>query len=835
MPLTDKLLWLTDAPPYLICFVPVVDRLAQLLERYPQHFKGLQLPTSGSIRAWSDAARNEISSWPDKYHELGRHLNKSGIEASRRASGYQHPLMGFGFTFWGTYSILLITKDELSDQQDLVEGFDQTVAACLAIALKYNIEEGYESYLKMVFQVDDFTIANADMSDNRKRVVVASKGIFRLQQLIGPPKKFLLLANPKITCTALADAFDDWIDELKRRRSPGEDGAEHIQTSTFLSGIYKLLIEKPLHKRKATDSESEAELTDRKALEQEHDTENKKAEYIRSLPLMQSLLAGGHTTYLPSMPIEFQDLISELDEQVELDEQADPLFHAPTPEDFKTADDFDIAIEELLEPLPYDAHQLDYQEQEQDEDTLKATTINEVDFRKRLAERQLTRVSNVGLDARVALANFLQCEIQRTDAYGAAARIIATSWVTGRQLSNILTQHFLPETEGHWGNTNFIVDFIDDLMILRVHRPKAYPINSPSAYQVSDQISLPDVLGIGEAICFQGILDKNEFDGQLSKTLRELLAKIDSLFEITLSQLQNMLAETMIAIEGNGCTAVLITDISDKSLKINRHYLTPRAKTVAQAYTNAVCQMLGHKPFLVENAYYENRGHHKYVGMHMCPHIETVTSTIKQLHSYHPIPTHWRLAHNQITLATVMLLAFAIGARDALAFNPNGFEVINGNAMCHYLEKGEMRVICLPPQLALQLKSYDEHMIVLQELWFAETKRKEIHSDLFFLFDSSGFPSKLHPKSLPEYLLEFGIDYDTPLNGLRRMLFTELYETRHFGSELDVFIGHGSLGRRPWDELSGMRVASISIVADQIRQLLIDHGWPLFKGCGYVP
>ena len=53
---TDKLLYVTAAAPSLFCFIPAMDRLAELLEGYPEYFVGLDIPHPQQIRDWSVVA-----------------------------------------------------------------------------------------------------------------------------------------------------------------------------------------------------------------------------------------------------------------------------------------------------------------------------------------------------------------------------------------------------------------------------------------------------------------------------------------------------------------------------------------------------------------------------------------------------------------------------------------------------------------------------------------------------------------------------------------------------------------------------------------------------------
>ena len=536
--------------------------------------------------------------------------------------------------------------------------------------------------------------------------------------------------------------------------------------------------------------------------------------------------ADSYPTFLPTTRIEFRNEEEVLE---------GPIFSEPTDVDLTFAQDNDLAIEEVVELLPYEVDKLDFEDQEQDEHTLKVVTINAADFRRRMAERQPTRVSYVGLDARYGLAVYLQANMMGQGNDSAASILIALAWVTGRDVEK-LSSHLInigadEEVETLPDYYTVALNLNDRRLWIRLNQPDVYPVNSVNARQTKRWINVPDFMDVLKYVkaLDQNVINEVELGGALARHL----VCIQKQFGISTGQIQNMLAETLIANEGHGCTAMLLTEVSTKSRLINLHYLSPRRDCVIDAYRDAMVEMLG-----LPNEHFTKKGNRSddFVGLHMCPSEASVHDAIHTLASV-PIDTgEWQKAHNQIVLATIMLLAASVGVRDALSLNPNAFEIFNGFGVCHYVEKSEMRVVYLPKLVIDQLLAYDEHHAVLNKIWRLTHSSDEIHPDLFFLFDDEGHPATFHPKSFSRYVEAFGVDFDMPLNGLRRLIFTRLYEMRDFGPYLDIFIGHATEGLRPWVQQSGARMSELSRIAKKIDDLLnFELNWPIVRGCSNAP
>lgn len=818
---TAALLALTDASPYLICFIPAIDRLADLIEKFPEAFSTINIPNPHQLRAWTKQARHEISGCSLELRELAEHVNKSGQEASKRGSGRTvHPLKQFGMLRWGTYTALLITKQSTDTIDEVVDGFDQVAAHVIALAIRYNIEFGYASYFERARAKDESSII-FESNPYCSRIANAAQGLLRLQQMHGPTSFFRKLAQKDASTDELLCVLSEMVEYLSTKRGLGEDLKEHINTSSKLAYIVSLFNEKSPTKKSPNKSED-----DKDSEEPDLDGADLKAKEekvnLDSLQGLKSLIdADSYPTFLPTIPIEFIDL--EADE--------DPVFSQPTDEDIQFANDNDLAIAEVVAQLPYSLDELDFDEQEQDEQTLTALTVNASDYRRRLAERQPTRISYVGIDARMDFARYLVQQIQRPDARGSASLLVALAWLFGRSPEKLSGQLVViddrTDPEKLPSHLALALQPSSSCIWLQLNRPTVYPENSADARQTNRWLALPDVLGINLTIDEKSTL---KIDATaLGSALAETLAEIKSSFGISRSQLINMLSETLISQEGHGCTAALIAQVNDLSLNINLHYLSPLARHVVRAYSSAVVTLLG-----LESTPEVGVQQSGFVGMHMCPAEESVINAIRDLATYSGAAGQWRKTHNQITLATMMLLAISLGARDALAYDPNAFEVINGWGVSHYREKGEMRVVVLPKILIEQLRKYDIHMAVVRQLWLSETGSEEPSKDLFFIFDAAGQPSTFHPKSFSRYLEDFGINYQTPLNGLRRLIFTHLYE-HNVGPALDIFIGHAVEGRRPWAKISGARLEPLAAIARLINENLCEMGWPVVSGCGHVP
>ena len=532
--------------------------------------------------------------------------------------------------------------------------------------------------------------------------------------------------------------------------------------------------------------------------------------------------SDSYPTFLPTTRIDFRNEEEALE---------GPIFNEPTDDDLTFAQDNDLAIEEVVELLPYQIDELDFEDQEQDEHTLNVVTMNAADFRRRLAERQPTRVSYVGLDARYDLAVYLHANMMGQGDDSAASILIALAWITGRDVKKLSSQLInIGEDEEVETLPNYYtvaLNLNDRRLWIRLNQPDVYPVNSVNARQTKRWINVPDFMDV---LKYAKALDQNAVNAvELREALDRQLADIQNQFGVSTGQIQNMLAETLIAHEGHGCTAALLTDVSDMSLRVNLHYLSPRRECVIDAYSDAMIEMLG-----LPNEHFTKKGNRSddFVGLHMCPSDASVHAAIHTLASASIDTGEWQKAHNQIVLATIMLLAVSVGVRDALSLNPNAFEILNGYGICHYVEKNEIRVVYLPKSVIQQLIAYDEHRAVLKKIWCLTHADDEIHPDLFFLFDEEGHPTTFHPKSFSKYIEAFGVDYDMPLNGLRRLIFSRLYEMGQFGPYLDIFIGHATEGRRPWAQLSGARISELSLMAKEVDDLLrYEFEWPIVRGC----
>ncbi len=829
--LTDKLLHLTDASAYLVCFIPAIDRLAQLIEEYPVPFSSLDIPSCDDMRSWTKAAREEISRWPLENRPLGEHLNKSGVEASQKAAGLmQHPMKGYGMWFHGTYAALLITKSKKRSAPLILQGFDHVSAWVLAITIKYNLLVDWSKYFEKVNHKNLQEYTQLNKNSFQSRAASAAQGLVRLQQMCGPYEDFIKLADKNKNAQDLSSILSKIVNFLADKRSFGDDEYEHQTTISHIQKIIRLLDERPAPNSKTSkdsDPDTEDDLEEQVKIEAEDKCPTNKKVSLAGLTGYKSLIdSDSYPTFLPTISIEYRDEVEVAD---------DPLFTEPTDEDLDFARDNDLAIEEVVELLPYQVDELDFEDQEQDEHTLNVVTINAADFRRRLAERQPTRISYIGLDARIGLADYLQENMKINGVEAAASILISLAWATGRNLKKLSNQLINIEADEEVDSLppyyTVAMNLKDGRLWVRLNQPDVYPVNSVNARQTKRWIRLPDFFDV---LKYSKSIDQNALDGDaLGEALYRQLADIEKQFCISKSQIQNMLAETLISHEGHGCTAALLTDVSDMSLRVNLHYLSPRRQCVIEAYNDAMIEILGLPTELWTKAKYRPDD---FVGMHMCPKESSVHTAIHTLASFPIDIGQWQKVHNQIVLATIMLLAVSVGTRDALSLHLNAFEVFNRYGVCHYVEKSETRVVYLPKLVIEQLTAYDEHRAVLKKIWFLTHSDHEIHPDLFFLFDEEGHPVTFHPKSFSRYIEAFRVDYDMPLNGLRRLIFTRLYEMGKFGPYLDIFIGHATEGRRPWAQLSGARISELSLIAKEINDFLsFELNWPIVRGCCNVP
>lgn len=225
---TDRLLHLTGASAYLVCFIPAIDRLADLVETYPVAFMGLGIPSSEEMRAWTKAAREEMSAWPNEYRELALHINKSGVEASQKAIGkLQHPLKGYGMWSHGTYAALLVTKSTKNSAAVILQGFDHVSAWLLAITIKYNLTVKWSKYLEKVNHKNLQEYMQLNNGLFQSRAADAAQGLVRLQQMHGPYEQFRKLADKNNNAQGLSSVLSEIVCLLADKKSLGKDENEH--------------------------------------------------------------------------------------------------------------------------------------------------------------------------------------------------------------------------------------------------------------------------------------------------------------------------------------------------------------------------------------------------------------------------------------------------------------------------------------------------------------------------------------------------------------------------------------------------------------------------------
>lgn len=243
---SSDLIRLINPSPYMVCFIPAVDRLADLFERYPNAFANVQVPTPSELRSWTSSARQAIAHWSSPDRALGAHLNKSGIAASKRQDGTtQHPLKNFGLWEYGCHAALIITKPTEQLNTVLGEGFDHLSAWVIGYGLRYNI--------RFTGQSSPLSSSSSERSVYFDRLVKASVALTRLQAMEGPTWLFKQLSDTKLNPDLIVEIFEGLIDRIYDKKSTGEDPKEHIKTAEQMRGFTRLFSEKPPPKKVASD------------------------------------------------------------------------------------------------------------------------------------------------------------------------------------------------------------------------------------------------------------------------------------------------------------------------------------------------------------------------------------------------------------------------------------------------------------------------------------------------------------------------------------------------------------------------------------------------------
>lgn len=795
---SPHLLHLLWVPPEPRCLLAAVERLADLYERHPDCFTVITLPKPRELKAWSHTVKTIIRDLPkDQQSVVATMTRADPLEVIQQKEwGGTHPAYGY-ISGFPVYSSLLVTPPPLSQS---IPGFDRLAALLIGQGLADHLEVDESAYIDYV---QSFAVAKASKHTNSKiqppdpplaaiqRLREGDRAVRTLQRAEGLDALFDALSISETTAEA-AKAVDEFATKLA---SAGEAGRIKGQ----LLGLARTLRDQPIREvKRRTGTKSSSTSGTRP-----------KPEDIEGLAAhldMERL-----STYLSIGQIEANPLLT-------LSIPIPPPVPTPKPDDIDLV--IDLPDVEVNGPPEIEVTQIDFEEQEE-EATLEAWTHRRAEMMRRLAELQPFNLDYVPIDTRLALLADLRRTIERQGHESYPAQLLLTSLATGRAPTTL---------SGRIQVTAAAPDFLtvseETILVIQQNPPRIHtrinqvPLKNTdyaNTRAVSTWLCLPDVFGLASMPQPEPAASQPapfDFDGLVSH------------LSLRSSQVWQMLPKWMHQQEGEFSTAVLITDWAPENAAVNLHYLTPKASVVATRYLNGITSLLD-LPLQAEDqaTCQEQIG---WIGIPTCPTQELLEHAIDTLREP-PTDGDFRKLHNHMALNTIMMLSYAIGQRHAIDIVVGGIELLRDN-LAYFKEKGGRRLVVLPEHLAQQLKTYDLHRSVTEAVYLAQTGAESLHQHLFFLFDADGNPTAFKPGSFGKYLEALGGQFSCQLNALRRLVFTDLYETGKFGSVIDHYIGHASEGRRPFAEMSGVRMQSLRSVAMHVNDRLLELNWPIAMG-----
>lgn len=796
------------APPNILCLRAAARRLAILITVLPEQFSELHsrgLPTRDQLLDWINWLEADLygRSSPS---DLEKSVAISPVEALQRANGQsvRHPLSGYGMSEFSIFSLLLITPpvDDMGS-----EGFDRIVAWVTVIGIAEHLGVSLDDYLRFADRFHQYKLDEPEGTSwvkiapfqlrKQGRLDNARRGIATLQQ-----SEFL---SPVIAQAVHADNLDEIImiiEEAIYKMPTLSDGrpskeAGHIKSLLTLLNDSEVR-ERTLRQTKTKDPTSEA-----------------KDKASRSNTLSRTSMSTGlrDGTYytLDSLFLE-----SEAQE-----EPADSIPVYESEEEDEWEDDLP---EVEQRGLPVQEITQVEREAQLEPGTLQVWSQNKLDFTRRLAEYQPYGLDYVCMDIRKEvvrkLSNLLNANVPEPKRVGAS--FILACIISGRRISGLLrgVLHHDDLAPGISDDLLIIVNMASNTLWLRVNKPELKTAPAPSSIVPGEWIALADNFGLTRTLRPLSATEQLTIRPVIDEILLELLGP----YQLKLEQLTQMLPRTMLEREGNFCTASLLTDWSAGNIAVNRHYLTPTSVTVAKRHVAALQSMLDLEGLSIPEQ------PETFVGHPNTPAVSEVERIIQELSR---VTTSMSLEqrHNQIAIHTIILLSLSIGLRATVNIEPGGIQLLDKN-IAHFTEKGFTRLVCLPELLAEQLVAYQQHLSLLDEIWQRRHGAKP-HSNLFFIFDKNGTPEPFAPGRLNEYLLDLGVVSDIDVRGLRRMVFTWLYEHGGFGRAIDHFISHAVNGSQAFVLHSGVQIGDLHKIAMFINEKLNAMHFPISPGINH--
>lgn len=801
------------APPNILCLRAAAKRLAELMKLLPTEFEALcakGLPSQSQVSNWVIRLERRLQGTTNP-SALDQAIVISPVEALTRPSGQQvrHPLSRYAMSEFSIYSLLLITPP-LDDVGRA--GFDRIAAWAVLFGITEHLNYSQDEYLQFAQTFHAYTTGRLAgktwhkvapfLLSKQSRLDGARRAIATLQQSA--------TLSPSIARAEHATSLAEVIKVIEKTIGtlPLQEDGKPSRQAGQIAALITLLNNRAL--REYSTEPTEPGRPD--------------AGGIDTPPVVRP------PAIPPTVPTEKRDgtyyELEPLFIDAEEPEDADvstPLYY--TDDDGWDDDGWedDLPEEELLGQPSVEIALVERPDQ-LEPGTLQVWSQNKLDFARRLAEHQPYGLDYVCMDTRQALVTTL-CRL-RTDEQDELSRIAASlilaSVVTGRRISNllngILAQDNLDElTDDHL----IILDPATNNLLLRLNKPELQQAPAKSSIPTGEWIAVPDHFGLCADLRALSLTEQVS----LSHTINGILSPLLTQHQIKPAQLSQLLPRTMLELEGSFCTASLLTDWSAGNIAVNRYYLTPAATSLAGRYVKALESMLDLSDLSVPSQ------HHAYVGHPNTPPVSEIQRVVHALDLTLP-GAQRQVRHNHITVQTVIMLSLAIGLRATINIQPGGIQLLDKN-IAHLAEKGFTRLVCLPALLAEQLIAYEQHLSLLREVWKKQHGIDTPHDNLFFVFDEAGAPRPFYPRKLPHYLQMLGVESDLEVRGLRRLVFTWLYEHGEFGRSVDHFISHAVNGSQGFVLYSGVQIGDLRHIANFINEKLIAMDWPIAAGINH--
>lgn len=806
--LTRELLRVLWVPPDLRYFYAGVSRLSSLMHAYESDFdaKLTALLPQESLHAWLGVIQGLAMRRADK--TLLDTIVAS--PATAQGDGKKHFMFGY-LTAFPTYSALLTARDAADP---LRRGHDRVSALFLSHAMAHQMEVEWSLYTEFLDSWNAYQRRADKYNVQRPTLPLQhASSLFNASVLI----RDLFENDPVALLNALAEVEGPEEIDVVRAEFRDISQASGLRNEEVLHAHLRqfasFLMERYRGQAEKTTPPSPSGPTSR-------------TEVLRP---GTRLRRGTHLT---------------VDFSLEDQEDTETLVVRPLPsaEELRLAVVLGLPPEELVEPPALATFALEDEDQAPDGAALRAFTQNELQWRRRANQFQRWSADYVNADTRLHAITWLREEMNKptdsaTDiailASVIARLLILTSLATGRPAKNLVQEMAPVQTftvEAGEG-ANVLYELTSRSLWLRVGRADTEAVAVHGARPVHDFLQLPDFLQLAGGMQLWCDHKSRLSAETLNAAIDAVHQQLQKAFGIRAAQWWTLLPWTLLQITGNFSTAALLTAWRPLNAAVDLHYLSPAAQPVARRYQAAMHALLGMlddpriRPGSISLPPPQG-----WVGMPNTPEWSHLRSLIEMLAHAAGEPNRTRAErHNLMVHYTIMMVTFALGIRHTVDVHPKCLE-LDAFTVAHFREKADDRFLIVPPRLVEQLRHYDRHRAVVCSWTGMRDRLAELDNPLFFLLDADEAPAQFHPTKFGDYLAAFGIRFELPLNSLRRLVFTALFEAGLRGIVLDTYIGHAAHGREAFVTGSGVDLAPLIELSEEIDILLRKHGWQLLPG-----